>query len=189
MVMVSERPGPKSVQPLAALDLFAGADRELLTAVAERSVEIEVPKGQELLTAGTVAREFAVILDGHAAVSIGGVPISYLGTGSCFGEMSLIDGQLRTADVVALAPMRLVVISGEDFRMLLARSPEFCGRMLTLVVGRLRLANAALAERAEVGSGSPSPETASARSVSRDPVDAGPTRARTRGGGTDGSDR
>ena len=49
MVMVSERPGATAVQQLAALDLFAGADRELLTTVAERSVEIEVPKGRELL--------------------------------------------------------------------------------------------------------------------------------------------
>ena len=66
--------------------------------------------------------------------------------------------------------MRLIVISGEDFRHLLERSPEFCGRMLTLVVGRLRLANAQLAERAEVGSGPPSSETTSARSVIRRPV-------------------
>jgi CRP-like cAMP-binding protein len=170
--MVSERPGTTAVQQLAALDLFVGADRELLTTVAQRSVEIEVPKGRELLSAGTEAREFVVILDGHAAVSIGGVAISYLGAGSCFGEMSLIDGRLRTADVVALAPMRLIVISGEDFRNLLARSPEFCGRILTLVVGRLRLANAQLAERTEVGSGPPSPETTSVRSVEFRPVEA-----------------
>ena len=185
MVMVSECTGTTVEHQLAALDLFAGADRELLATVAERCIEIEVPKGRELLCAGAEAREFVVILDGHASVSIAGVPISYLGTGSCFGEMSLIDGQRRTADVVALAPMRLIVLSRDDFRFLLERSPEFCSRMLTLVVGRLRLANAQLAERAEVGSGPPSPETTSARAVIRRPVGALPDWARRPGGGWD----
>ena len=188
MVMVSEHPGTTVEQQLAALDLFAGADRELLATVAERSVEIEVPKGRELTTAGTEAREFVVILDGYAAVSIAGVPISYLGAGSCFGEMSLIDGRPRTADVVALSPMRLIVISREDFLHLIERSPAFCGRLLTVVVGRLRLANAQLAERAEVGSGPPSPETASARSVNAARSGARRDRVRTRGGGRNGID-
>src|SRR4051794_15084479 len=188
MVMVAESTGT-AVQQLAGLDLFIGADRELLLSVAERSVEIEVPKGRELTTAGTEAREFVVILDGYACVSIAGVPISYLGAGSCFGEMSLIDGRPRTADVVALSPMRLIVISREDFQHLLERSPAFCGRLLTVVVGRLRLANAQLAERAEVGSEPPSSETTSTRSVLDGPVGRPPDRILTRGGGRNGTDR
>lgn len=157
MVMVSEHPGSMVEPRLAGLDLFAGVDAELLTTVAARSVEIEVPKGRELTSAGAEAREFVVILDGYAAVSIAGVTISYLGAGSCFGEMSLIDGRPRTADVVALSPMRLVVFSREDFLFMAEQSPAFCGRLLTVVVGRLRLANAQLAERAEVGAGPPAP--------------------------------
>jgi len=157
MVMVAEHPGSTVMRQLAALDLFAGADRALLDTLAERCVEIEVPKGRELTSAGAEAREFVVIVDGYAVVSIAGVPISYLGAGSCFGEMSLIDGRARTADVVALSPMRLIVIAREDFLAMLERSPEFCGRVLTVVVGRLRLANAQLAERAEAGAGPPAP--------------------------------
>ena len=157
MVMVSEHIGSTVEQRLAALDLFAGVGADLLATVAARCVEIEVPKGRELTTAGTEAREFVVILDGYAAVSIAGVPISYLGAGSCFGEMSLIDGRPRTADVVAVSPMRLVVFSRDDFQHMTEQSPAFCGRLLTVVVGRLRLANAQLAERAEVGAGPPAP--------------------------------
>ncbi len=188
MVMVTEHPGPTVEHDLAALDLFTGADRALLETLAERCVEIEVPKGRELTSAGAEAREFVVILDGYAVVSIAGVPISYLGAGSCFGEMSLIDGRARTADVVALSPMRLIVISREDFLTMLERSPEFAGRVLTLVVGRLRLANAQLAERAEVGSGPPSPETASARTVIGRTAGRSPDRVSTPGGDRDGID-
>jgi len=156
--------GDTDVRRLAGLDLFTGADRALLESVAARSVALEVDKGRELVREGGEAREFVVILDGHAAVSIAGVPISYVGAGSCFGEMSLIDGRGRTATVTAESSMRVVVISREDFLVLL-QEPTFCMRILTMVVGRLRLANSQLAERAETGPGSPSPGSGSARSV------------------------
>jgi CRP/FNR family transcriptional regulator, cyclic AMP receptor protein len=153
------------VDRLAELELFAGADGDLLAAVADRSVGLEVAKGRELISEGSDAREFVVILDGHAAVSVAGVPIAYLGAGSCFGEMSLIDGRRRTATVTAASPMRVVVFSREDFLVLLTQEPSFCMRILTMVVGRLRLANAQLAERTDVEPGAPSPDLGSVRSV------------------------
>ena len=162
-----EATGDTDVRRLAGLDLFTGADRALLESVATRSVALEVDKGRELVREGGEAREFVVILDGHAAVSIGGVPVSYVGAGSCFGEMSLIDGRTRTATVTAASPMRVVVISREDFLVLL-QEPSFCLRILTMVVGRLRLANAQLAERADVDPGSPSSRVGAARSVVND---------------------
>jgi CRP/FNR family cyclic AMP-dependent transcriptional regulator len=157
--------GRTDAQRLGELELFAGAGRDLLATLAERSVVLDVGKGRELVSEGSEAREFVVILDGHAAVSVAGTPIAYLGAGSCFGEMSLIDGRRRTATVTAASPMQVIVFSREDFLALLAQEPSFCIRILTMVVGRLRLANSQLAERAEAGPGSPSPGTGSARSV------------------------
>jgi CRP-like cAMP-binding protein len=148
MVMVEDSAGATTTRRLAALNLFAGADRALLEAAAERSVELEVPVGRELMRAGADAQEFVVILDGHAEVSIAGVTIAHVGAGSCLGEMSLIDGRRRTADVIARSPMRLIVFSRSDFLFLLEQSPSFCVRVLRMVVGRLRMANAQLAERA-----------------------------------------
>lgn len=171
MVMVWNGAGTV-VDELASLDLFNGTDRSVLAEIAERGFELEVPAGRLLMQAGTEAREFVVILDGHAEVAIGGAPVSYVGPGSCCGEMSLIDGRRRTADIRALAPMRVFVIAREDFFVLIERSPAFGARMLTVVVGRLRLANAQLAERAETGlAESPSPAAVSARSVNDGVVD------------------
>jgi CRP-like cAMP-binding protein len=165
MTTISEPIGTADVHRLAELDLFAGADRELLATVALRSVVLEVAKGRELLSEGCEAREFVVILDGHAVVTVAGVPIAYLGAGSSFGEMSLIDGRRRTATVTAASPMQVIVFAREDFRVLLMQEPTFCMRILTMVVGRLRLANSQLAERALAGSGPPSPDPGPARSV------------------------
>lgn len=165
MVMVWNGAGTV-VDELAALDLFSGTDRADLAEIAGRGVELDLPAGRFLMRSGSEAREFVVILDGHAEVAIGGRPVSYVGPGSCCGEMSLVDGRRRTADVRALAPMRVFVISRDDFFTLMERSRAFGARMLTVVVGRLRLANAQLAERAETGfAASPSAAAVSARSV------------------------
>jgi CRP-like cAMP-binding protein len=167
MTLTCDATGGTDVRRLSGLDLFTGADRALLEAVAARSVSLEVEKGRELVREGGDAREFVVILDGHASVSIGGVTISYVGPGSCFGEMSLIDGRSRTATVTAASPMVVVVISREDFLVLL-QEPSFCMRILTMVVGRLRLANAQVAERADADPGTPSSRDGAARSVAHD---------------------
>jgi CRP-like cAMP-binding protein len=175
------------VRRLSELELFAGADHDLLVALADRSIAIDVDKGRELVREGGPAREFVVILEGHAVVSLSGVPISYIGAGSCFGEMSLIDGSRRTGTVTAASAMRIVVFNRDDFLELLNKEPAFCVRVLTMIVGRLRLANAQLAERAGAGSGSPSPEPAPARSV--DHADTrGDPRSQVRGD-DDGTDR
>jgi CRP/FNR family transcriptional regulator, cyclic AMP receptor protein len=163
MVMVWDSAGTAAAHELGALDLFADTDRELLDAVAARCVELDVPAGHELMRAGAEAREFVVILDGIAEIAIAGLPIARLGAGSCLGEMSLVDARRRTADVVARSPMRLIVLSRDDFLLLLERSSSFCVGLLRMVVGRLRLANAQLTERNVAGSGpadSPRPRPA-----------------------------
>lgn len=138
-----------ALRELMGLDLFVGTDRSLLADVAARGIELHLPEGHVLMRAGSEAREFVVILDGHAEVVLAGSPLAYLGPGSCCGEMSLVDRHRRTADVRAQVPMRVFVLSREDFFLLLERSPAFVTRVLTTVVGRLRLANVALAVRTD----------------------------------------
>ncbi len=47
-----------------------------------------------------------------------------LGTGAFFGEMALLTGQLRRADVVALTYCRLLVLRKADFERFMAENPE-----------------------------------------------------------------
>ena len=165
---------------LAELELFAGADRERLHAVTGRSTVIDVDKGRELVRQGSDAREFVVILDGRAVVSVDDAAIAHLGPGSCFGEMSLIDGTRRHASVTAATPMRVVVFSRDSFFALLTDEPSFSMSVLAMLVGRLRMANAQLADRAAAGPGSPSPVSGPARSVPAGGGGTGPASARRR---------
>ena len=60
--------------------------------------------GKELTTQGEIGRHFMVIVEGEAEVTRDGTQIAVLGPGSFFGEMSLLDGQPRTASPCRSAP-------------------------------------------------------------------------------------
>jgi monovalent cation:H+ antiporter, CPA1 family len=48
----------------------------------------------------------------------------HLGSGEFFGEMALLSGARRTADVVALSYCQLLVLSTADFRRFLELTPN-----------------------------------------------------------------
>jgi CRP-like cAMP-binding protein len=61
----------------------------------------------------------------HAAKRIGTV-----GAGNTFGEMSLIDGEPRSASVVAEEPTILIVLTGEGFARLSLEVPRLAFKVL-----------------------------------------------------------
>lgn len=63
------------------------------------------------------------IASGAAVVLIPGNPVE-LGSGEFFGELALLTGQPRNADVVSLGYCRLLELGSEDFQNLLAGDPE-----------------------------------------------------------------
>ena len=123
---------------LAELELFAGADREELELVGARCVEVDVPKGREILREGEQAREFVVVLDGYAVVTAEGREIAYLGAGSCFGEMALIDGSPRSATVRAKTDCEVVPIREKTFLFLVHETPYFAIAVMRTLADRLR---------------------------------------------------
>jgi CRP-like cAMP-binding protein len=58
--------------------------------------------------------------------------------GEIFGEIALLDGQPRTADVTASTDCNLMIIERRDFMPLLRGNPELTIKMLELICSRLR---------------------------------------------------
>ena len=76
--------------------------------------------------------------------------IATLRTGELFGEMSLIDDQLASADVVAKGEVELLVIPRREFETLLSKNDKLAVKVFrcfcAALSDRLRKANAKLAE-------------------------------------------
>jgi CRP-like cAMP-binding protein len=64
--------------------------------------------------------------------------------GDFFGEMSLLDGEPRSATIIAAERSRLLVLSRRDFQGHLERNPRTALRVLTELSRRLRRADAVI---------------------------------------------
>ena len=86
---------------LRRVPLFSECTNAELKLVRSQMTTIEREAGDVLIEEGTTGSEFFVILQGSASVWRDGRILDHLVAGSFFGEISLLDGKLRTASVRA----------------------------------------------------------------------------------------
>lgn len=68
----------------------------------------------------------------------GEVVLTLLGAGEFFGELSLLDGQPRSASAQAVEDCEAVVLSRDDFLQFLSQHPEAAIALLAVLAKRLR---------------------------------------------------
>jgi CRP-like cAMP-binding protein len=95
-----------------------------LRALATLAGETSVPEGQELVREGDFSYQFFAIEEGSAAVERDGQHVNDLGPGDFFGEIGVLERELRTATVRATSPMRLIILSRWDLKRLERRDPS-----------------------------------------------------------------
>jgi CRP/FNR family transcriptional regulator, cyclic AMP receptor protein len=130
---------------LAEIDLFRACKPRQLHLLAKLTTELDAVRGTVLCREGETGREWFVIRDGHATVSIAGEDVATVGPGGFFGELALLDGEPRVASVTAATDMQLIVMSRPEFNELLVQMPLISRRVLREVGGRLRAVEARLA--------------------------------------------
>ncbi len=116
----------------------------------------EIEGRVELMREGDEENSFGVIISGEVEVSVSGRRIAQLGAGEVVGEMAHLDSgnPRRSATVTTLLPLTYLEVSNSA----LALSSEECLEhfrqvLVSKVVRRLALANAALAKTGEPATG------------------------------------
>jgi cAMP-dependent protein kinase regulator len=112
------------VARLKAIPLFAEVSDDELATIAPFAEEAEVPAGEKLVKEGQFSYEFMAIEEGEAEVTRGDEHVAGLGPGDFFGEIGLLETELRTATVTAKTPMRLVTLTGWDLKRLERNIPQ-----------------------------------------------------------------
>lgn len=125
---------------IADVPFFEGLTEKTRKAVAAEGKEMAFKPGETIVGERGVGVGFYLILEGRAEVRKGGKVLASLGKGQFFGEMSVIDGQPRSADVVASDPVRCWVLPAWNFAGLIKGHPEVAIPMLKELVKRLRAA-------------------------------------------------
>jgi CRP-like cAMP-binding protein len=112
-------PSSERLAELRSLAIFAKFDDAELARTAQRLTEVEVPAGAVLVKEGQPGREAFIVASGAAEVRVADQAVGYAGAGDLVGEMALLDAQPRSASVVAITPMRLLVMDPSEFASLL----------------------------------------------------------------------
>jgi voltage-gated potassium channel len=121
---------------IASFPLFADLPATELDELAGAMRELEVEAGATVVTLDGYGTSIYFIEQGEAAVLTDTGDSSYVGPGDTFGEIAaLLTGQ-RTATVAARTPMRLLLLSDQDFQRIRARVPEFERLLLRLGLER-----------------------------------------------------
>lgn len=123
---------------LASARLFAGVDPDGLARIAERTVEVDLPAGHVIARQGEVGTGFFVVAEGQVRVIRDGRTVATLGPGDFFGELSVLDGQPRVAQVVAEGPTTCLALASWDFEAVVAEYPPVALAVMRGLAGRLR---------------------------------------------------
>ncbi len=128
---------------LGSVPFFSGLDKKLLKTIVANGKEIQYKAGDTIVRQGEVGVGFFLILQGQVEVRSNGKVLATLSTGGFFGEMSLIDDQPRSANVVAVQPTKCFALTTWSFSSILSSHPEIAMPILKEVVKRLRTAQSA----------------------------------------------
>jgi len=129
------------IDTIAGFALFADLTTPQLQAVAHTFEEQWYPEGERVLRQGLTGSGFYVILDGTCSIQVDGQERAVLSRGDFFGEVSILLGEPPVADVVAVGPMRCLVLPASAVEAFLVGHPRVMYRMLQASARRLRNAN------------------------------------------------
>jgi len=126
------------VEMLQKAPLWSGLAERELKVISRSFKELKYGTGDVIVRKGEAGVGFYLIADGTVEVRSDGRVLSRLGPGQFFGEMSVLDGQPRSADVVALEPSRCLALTSWSFKSIVSEHPKIALKLLQESVRRLR---------------------------------------------------
>ena len=128
---------------LQSVPIFSELSPSDLNKIAERMIQRAFTKGQMILLEDDLGQTFFVIAEGSVKItrlSDAGreVILAMLGESDFFGEMSLLDGAGRSANVVALEASEVLTLARNDFLDILQQYPKISISLLEELTQRIR---------------------------------------------------
>lgn len=131
---------------LKKVPMFGNLSQRHLREIGRHADQVKVEEGKVLAQQEKKGWEFIFIVDGKARVEKNGKIIRQLSEGDFFGEISLIDGEPRTATVTADTDMTLLIVNKTSFDHLLDKIPGLQRKILIALCKYLRASEKATHE-------------------------------------------
>ena len=104
--------------------------------------EMSISAGQLVLAEGSTGSAMYIIRNGSVAVRVNGVTVEEIGEGGIFGEMAIIEQSTRSAEILALTDVTVVMLDEKKFLQLVAKVPHFSIMVMRTLARRIRKMNA-----------------------------------------------
>jgi CRP/FNR family cyclic AMP-dependent transcriptional regulator len=136
----------QDVPNLARVPLFADLDDESLrelSAVARKRV---FRQGEVIFHRDDPGQVLYIVKEGKVKIALTSpdgqeVSLTVFGAGECFGELSILDGEPRSADAVALERVELYALQRQDFVNVVMNHPKIAVQVMKVISQRLRQAD------------------------------------------------
>ncbi|MCD5415858.1 cyclic nucleotide-binding domain-containing protein [Candidatus Bipolaricaulota bacterium] len=134
----------ETINLLKQVPLFSSLSEKGLKAIIKVATEKSFAQGTKIVGEGDLGVGFYLIVTGSAEVVRNDKQLAKLGSGAFFGEMSLLDGAPRSADVIALEDTTCLILTTWVIKGLIAANPDVAMGMLKELSRRLREADRSL---------------------------------------------
>lgn len=140
---------PSSV--LAHSPLLANLPPDALTRLGGVARRRSYRRGEVIFHQGDPGDSLHFLIEGRVKVVLDAesgeeAVIAILGPGDCFGELSLIDGEPRSATVETLESVQTMSLSRNDFMAFVRANPQIAERMMIALAGMVRRADESMAD-------------------------------------------
>jgi len=128
------------------IDLFAGLPEERIAQLEEEVVRHSYKKGETIFEQNSKSADLLVVVSGAVRIvnySPSGREVAYASfkAGDYIGEIAAIDGQPRTAHVIALKPSIVATLAPDIFRQLLLDYPQIAMKVMNKLTSIIRSAD------------------------------------------------
>ena len=115
-----------------------GAENSILSALADETKYLEIPAGETVVTKGDTGSTMYFIASGTVEVHDGAVVLAHLDAGEVFGEMAVLDSDVRSASVTAASDSVLLSLERDDLWRVISMSPAALKTIIAAVLQRER---------------------------------------------------
>jgi CRP/FNR family transcriptional regulator, cyclic AMP receptor protein len=128
----------EKVMILKTLEIFKQSSKNDLAQLAPFLKEISVKTGEKIITKGEMGNSLYIIIQGQVKVHDGDKQLAIFHEREVFGEMAVLDSEVRSADITALEETDLFQLDGESLREFIASHSNVAMDIIKILCGRLR---------------------------------------------------
>lgn len=126
---------------LSRVPLFAALQTAQIQLISENSEKLHVNSDYQVIKQGDKDNRLFIIADGTVSIQLNKsdkekVELARMGVGEFFGEMSLMTGEPRSANVISLRPSSFLIVQKETIQTILSQNQESADIMAKILAER-----------------------------------------------------